>query len=112
MPVFCSLATNEITTVGEGPHPLMVCVARQWLADASVAISDSDPLCGVQLLVPRVGYLHQYKDIIASHFASYAPTVDGRLWFEENGTPVRWCRSSLCLLLAHLGASLLVGLLW
>jgi len=65
VPIFIQLAQNEITTVGDAPQPLL-------------------------LLVPRVGYLSLLADTVREHFASFAPTVDGRLWFEYEGNPVRW----------------------
>lgn len=55
----------------------------------------SQPWCDVQLLVPRVGYLYQLVDQVKEHFAQYAPTMDGRVWFEnkETGQAVKWCHS-------------------
>lgn len=63
--MFIQLPRDQIATVGAGPQPLV-------------------------LMVPRVGYLTLISELVREHFAQHVPALDGRLWFEDRGSPVRW----------------------
>jgi hypothetical protein len=93
VPVFLELEQSEITTVGAAPQPLLVgtCQASHSFSQCNAPL---------QLLVPRVGYLYQLVDQVKEHFAQYAPTMDGRVWFDDGGTPVKWW-ALMCVCNAH-----------
>mmetsp|Transcript_27864 Transcript_27864/g.71153 ORF Transcript_27864/g.71153 Transcript_27864/m.71153 type:complete len:345 (-) Transcript_27864:123-1157(-) len=55
-----------------------------------------DEVCGVHAprqfhkCLPRQSLLPLVCNVVRDHFAPFAPPLGGELWFEYNGTPLRW----------------------
>ena len=65
------------------------CVPVLFSMSSNEVISKQDPV-SIFLSVPRVSYLPLVTQKVHTHFAEYAPALSDGMWFEFNGSALKW----------------------